>query len=229
MGLGINNGGKMKKIILFSILCFLLTGCTLNYELEISDENFYETISGNVLKSEIEPEENQTDVGPYNFFLNTEQPVFRNNNKIFYNKTLNENENKIEYEYSYTFNENNFANSNLLNECFDVFNLENDNNKIYLTVAGNFKCAYAEKTNINIITDYKVIAHNGNKNKNKYTWTINKEKTDNLTLFITIDKSEKTTKIEGPLGWSGLKTIGLIILAILCGIALYIAKKKLKD
>ena len=43
----------MKKIIFLLLICLLLTGCTVNYNLDINDNNFKETLTGNVLNTEL--------------------------------------------------------------------------------------------------------------------------------------------------------------------------------
>lgn len=218
----------MKKIIFLITLCLLLTGCTANYNLEITNNEFKESITGNVLNTEIEEDKNATDINMHNYLLRSEQNVFYNNDNILYNKKHNDTENGIDFEYTYTFNENNFINSRILNECFDNYTFENKNNEYYISLSGNFYCNYADTTNINLTTDYKVTAHNAeSKKQNTYTWKIDKDNTEDLSLFITIDKSKKASNNIG--NWNTLKTIGLVLLVALSGIAIFIAKKKLDN
>lgn len=217
----------MKKILFLIGLSFLLTGCTINYNLEISDNKFKETITGNVLNSELKTGDD-TDFNIYYHLLNSEQPAFKNNNSIYYNKKTEKKNEEIDYEYTYEFNENNFINSKILNECFDNFTFENKDDNYYINVAGDFKCAYTDKININIKTDYQVITNNADKkSKNTYTWIIEKDNIEDLDFNIVINKNEKSN--SNILNWSTFKTIGLIGLLILSGIAIFIGKKYLKD
>lgn len=218
----------MKKTLFLVIICLLLTGCSINYNLEITEDTFNETISGTILNSELEKDNDGTDTGPYLYFLNSEQPAFHNNENIFYKKTKNNTNAGIDFEYSYSYNKNNFANARILNECFDSYKFENNENKYFISVSGNFKCNYAKKTNINITTNHKVTTNNANKiKKNTYTWTIDEDNRDDLHLFISIDKTKNANSNQ--LNWSTFKTIGLIILLILSGIAIFLGKTKLKD
>ena len=100
----------MKKILFILITCLLLTGCTVNYNLEINDNNFKETITGSVLNKELDTN-NSTSINNYSFLLNEEQPSFYKNENIFYNKTTNKAQDGIDFDYNYIFNENNFNNS----------------------------------------------------------------------------------------------------------------------
>ena len=215
----------MKKILLLIILCFLLTGCTVNYNLEIEDNSFKETISGNVLNSEIKIDDEQTDVNTFNYLINEEQSPFIGENNQLYNKATNKNNNGIDYNYSFTYNELNITDSRILNTCFEDFKFEEKDNIYYLMTFGKFYCNYAPETNINISTEYEVIINNANKKKNNtYTWTINEENKDNFELYMTINKEKqnKNTIIE----WNNFKTIGLIILLTLSGICIYLLKRK---
>ena len=214
----------MKKILLLAITCLLLTGCTINYNLEIEDNYFKETITGNVLNEEIEQRDNQTDINLFNYLINNEQTATINNNS-FYDKTLNRNNNSIDYNYSFTYNEDTINNSRILNECFESFTFETKNNQYQISTLGDFYCNYTDEIKINITTDYKVTNHNANKkNKNTYTWIINNENKDNIKVYMNIDKDKKNNSIN--ISWNIFKTIGLIILLILSGICIYILKKK---
>jgi len=218
----------MKKKLLSIIICLLLTGCTANYNLEIVGNNFYETISGNVLNSEIRSNSNETDTGIFEYLLNSEQPVFKNNDTIFYNKILNNKKNSVDFENSYKFNNINFNNSRILDACFENHTFKTENNIYYIFLSGKFNCAYADKTNISLTTKHLVTTHNADKvNKNKYTWTINKNEEEKINIYISIDKS-KTSKSNN-LNWSTTKTITLIILILLSSIAIFIGKKIIKN
>lgn len=212
----------MKKIIFLLISCFILTGCSINYNLDINDDNFTETITGNVLNSEINNNDNYS-INMYNFLINTEQKAFYNNDNIFYNKSTNKINDKIDFEYNYTFNSSNFNNSRIINECFDNHAFDYKDGIYYLVVSGKFNCYYTN-TNINITTDHKVISNNAETiNDNTYSWTITEKNKDDIYFFITIDKTNKN-KID--FEWNTFKTIGLIIIIILSSICIYFIKKE---
>ena len=215
---------KYKKIILF-ISCIILTGCTTNYNLEINmkDNIFNETIKETVLDSELTDDETDTNI--YSFLLNGNNQAFYNASNYFYNQELNKENNLTNYTYTYTFNKENYKDSNILNSCFDKVNITEEEDKYKIILSGNFSCNYAEETIINIKTNSKVLANNANKiNKDTYTWKIDKNKSDNLFLYMTISTTElnKTNFTS----WSTFKTIGLIIIVILSAFCIYVLKKK---
>ena len=213
----------MKKNIILASLLLFLTGCTVNYNLEIEDNNFYEQITGEVLNTDFIISEEDIDI--HSYLLYTDQPVFKNNDYIIYNKSLDNIEDRINYNFNYNYTSNNFINSRLLNSCFDNFNFKVNDNIYYISASGEFKCAYSDTTNINITTSHKVISHNASKKKsNTYTWTIDKDNTENLNIYITIDTSKEKKLID--LNFSIFKIISLIILLLLSGICIYLLKKK---
>lgn len=218
----------MKKAILITIISLLLTGCTVNYDLNIEDNNFKETITGEIPNNMLEQDPHSTDINAYNYLLNYDQHSFINSDSYFYNKSTSNENNLTSYKYSYTFNDDNFVYSRILNECFDEFNFKNEDNKYHISVSGNFKCYYADKININVKSKYQVIAHNAESfKKNTYSWTIEKENSDNIDIFLVINKNKNTN--SSILNWSKSKTITLIIITILSGIAIFLGKKFIKE
>lgn len=218
----------MKKIILLSILCFLLTGCTINYNLKIEDDYFIETIKGNVLTEEIK--ENKEKPGENLFYnlLSTKQPALITDNNLIYNKTISQNKDSIDYIYSFKHNEYTFSNSRLLNECFEHFNFIQKDNMYTLLASGDFYCSYTDEIKINIKTDYPVIINNANEVKNNtYTWIIKNNETKDLELYISIDKNGTYTNNSSKSNM--IKTACFFILIILSSICIFIIKRKEKQ
>lgn len=213
----------MKKILLLIIPCFLLTGCTINYNLKIEDNKFTETLKGNVLNSEIKINEDDTDVNIiYELNSKDQHALIKDNNSI-YQKTISKNNDSFDYIYRYTYNKETINNSRILNECFEKFSFEEKDNIYYLMTEGMFYCDYAEKININITTDYKINYHNATEtNKNTYSWTIDNNNKENFELYMAINKSETNSKST----WSTFKIICLIVLLLLSAICLLIIRKK---
>lgn len=217
----------MKKILSLSIL-LLLTGCSVSYNLIVEEDTFYETIKGRVLNSETKPTENQTDVNYMNYYLSTNQTVLINSNDIFYKKTLSKNNDSTDFIYAYAYTKDTINNSRVLNECFENFKFTEENNLYHLTAFGDFYCDYADETEINIKTDYEVIYHNAESEKNgTYTWTIKKDNTKDLELYITISKQAKSNNNQTT--WSIIKTALACVLLALSAICIFILKKKEKQ
>ena len=77
---------KNKIIILLSLL---LTGCTVNYNLEINKDTLNETITGTVTKEESSQDSNATGLSTIYSIINEEQkPIY--NKEELYQKDLKE-------------------------------------------------------------------------------------------------------------------------------------------
>lgn len=218
----------MKKIILLSILCFLLTGCTINYNLKIEDGYFIETIKGNVLTEEIKKDNTTSDENLFYKLLSSKQPALTTTDNLIYNKTISQNKDSIDYTYSFKYDEYTFNNSRLLNECFEHFSFIQKDNMYTLLAKGDFYCSYTDEIKINIKTDYPVIINNADEIKNNtYTWNIKNNKTKDLELYISIDKSNTYSNNQSK--WDMIKTACFFILIILSAICIFITKKKEKQ
>lgn len=214
----------MKKIIFLSLACLTLTGCTVNYNLEIKENSFKETINGNILKEETTNKKNETDVNVFSSLINEEQSALLNTN-ILYKKNIKENKNSYDFNYEFTYNEYDINESALLNKCFKNFKFEEKDNKYYFTAFGQFYCKYSDEITINITTDHNVSSNNAKEVKdNTYTWVINDENSDNVDMYLVVDKNITTKKSN--FAWSPLKTIVLILILITSGIAIFFMKKK---
>ena len=72
---------KNKIIILLSLL--LLTGCTVNYNLEINKDTLNETITGTVTKEESSQDSNATGLSTIYSIINEEQkPIYNKESKV---------------------------------------------------------------------------------------------------------------------------------------------------
>lgn len=164
----------MKKIILLFLCLFLLTGCTVNYDLNITKSDMTEDISISIPKSNLDKETKK-------FIKNNENIVYEGQD-IFYKKNYKENKNNININYSYTHYEDNLANSKFLNWCYDKIKIDKTSETINISTSKTFKCLnhYGEvkidKAIINIKTKLKVISNNADEvHGNTYTWRINKD------------------------------------------------------
>ena len=204
---------------------FLLSGCSVNYNLNITDNSINETISGSVTNSELRnksiSKENSGNI--YKILLDTPQFAIINNEDELYDSKIKKGLFKEKFVYSYNFDFDSYSNSNILNNCFSGHLISNDEQYLYISVFGNFTCNYADKTKITINTNYYVNDNNAGKVKNnKYTWEINKNNADDVELYIMLSKNNKVSKqkILTP-----LRVAALIIIVVLGAIIMYIKKK----
>jgi len=129
---------KLKKIVILLIL-LLLTGCTVNYELELQENGiFKETITGTVTKKELD-NDGRTDENIYSYNLNSRTPLIRNQG--MYNKKIVDKNDYKEFIYTYTFN-NNYDKSSIINTCYKNAIFSETKDLYYIDLSGDFNCLY---------------------------------------------------------------------------------------
>lgn len=179
---------KFKIIILFIIL--FLTGCTGSgeYNLTIDKDKVSENIKITV------PNDNfQNDsLDGYPIELEFEEDYYAlKDQKIFYNKKVEDTKtDKIMY-LDYTYNINDYEYSNFLNSCFEDLDYENTANYMTIDATNFLNCMNGDEITINIKTDLKVLKNNADIiNDNIYTWNINKNNFVSKNIMIKISKKE---------------------------------------
>ncbi len=215
---------KNKIIILLSLL--LLTGCTVNYNLEINKDTLNETITGTVTKEESSQDSNATGLSTIYSIINEEQkPIY--NKEELYQKDLKESGNNINYTFKYNYNIEDFVNSTIINTCFEnkeIEEIEEIDNYYSIRLSGNFYCLYSKKINIAVTSNLKVASNNADKIKdNTYIWTIDKNTTD---IELVVDKNTPYTKpIKRGIS-STFRIVCFIVLVVLSSLAYILYKKK---
>ena len=212
---------KNKIIILLSLL--LLTGCTVNYNLEINKDTLNETITGTVTKEESSQESNATGLSTVYSIINEDQkPVY--NKEELYQKELKESGNNINYTFKYNYNIEDFVNSTIINPCFENKEIEEIDNYYSIRLSGNFYCLYSKKINIAVTSNLKVASNNADKIKdNTYIWTIDKNTTN---IELVVDKNTPYTKpIKRGIS-STFRIVCFIVLVVLSSLAYILYKKK---
>ena len=212
---------KKKIIMLLSIL--LLTGCTVNYNLEIDDNILKEKITGTVTKEESKQNSKATDISTVYSIINEDQkPVY--NKEELYQKELKESGNNINYTFKYNYNIEDFVNSTIINTYFENKEIEEIDNYYSIRLSGNFYCLYSKKINIAVTSNLKVASNNADKIKdNAYIWTIDKNTTD---IELVVDKDTPYTKpIKRGIS-STFRIVCFIVLVVLSSLAYILYKKK---
>ena len=227
----------MKKKILIFIYLLLLTGCTVNYNIDISDNKIKES-------SNYYYENRMYDSNDHNaIFLETFED-FDNLSDIYlafnenfedkyYKKEMIHDSNGDGINLKYTYDFNNYGNSFLFN-IFDDSNYVNNDGQIVIDVEEiNLYDLYdyftlldenVSSLNINIKTNFKVLENNADSVKgNTYTWNINADSSNDKSLYIKIQKVDsKNEKIN----YTIIFVIITILLIIVIALVFYILKKK---
>lgn len=178
----------MKRIITLLILLLCLTSCSkktkenIIYDLKISDY-YHETITAYLPENAHEiAQKDDSDIPSleYIFLYENLRPIF-SNTEIKYNKTITKEEG-IEVELKYNYIEDDFFNSNFLQNCFENYNLTSTSDEVSIELSGKFYCYHDKPIEINIETKNPVISFNGTKKKNTYKWLIDDSNKDNISI-----------------------------------------------
>lgn len=172
----------MKKFLLLLVAILLLPGCSINYDLEITADEFYEQTS--IIPDINKDEKNILDQ------INSQQPIYYNpsaNAKIKYYK-ITKNEENLKLENTFTFDD--FYRSSAIKQCFKEVTYQKEDN--YILLRTNNKCAAFDEyplldaLTIKIKTNLEVIVSNAdNVNGNIYTWVITKDNYANKSIHLT--------------------------------------------
>lgn len=210
-----------KKILLLITCILLLSGCTVEYNLEFNDQSIKENItigpfdSNNVADFEY--------LTPYAIINNEDQELYEFD---YSNKYLN---------LDYTYNIYNFKMSEALSNCYDVYNVSYDEEYYYILTSSKFKCLNYDfystnEVKIKFKTNHEVEEINADYVENDtYIWTINNNNKNSKAINIKLKKEEEepNTPIEKETFLDYLKY--LVVLGVLIGIIILIilhVKKK---
>lgn len=205
---------KKIKLILFVFLFCMLTGCSVDYNLEFKDRVLSETIKIDASDSDITIEEIEKML---------EEQVYREEEEQQPYKVKQSNK-KI--QLSQRYNVQTIKNSPLLNQCYTAYNFLENENYYDLTTSEVFTCnpfdyMYIDNLQIKIKTNHKVINHNADRvEHNTYVWNITRENANNKPIQIRFSKETKENNI-------GLIILGItvIIAIIILGVVLWKKKK----
>lgn len=197
----------MKKIFLLIMISFLLSGCTAEYNLNISDKGFNETL---VLRAENLNDNELLIDYPITAFYdsegNNEDPLKKEPDVEYYNSKLIKENNLNKLTYNYKFNESEILSSRIIRNSFSTiifkkYDHDEDGKNDYMLISTTddfegFKYENLSKVVINIRNDYKVISSNADKvNDNIYTWifTRNSNKAINMVYDPSTVIDNRTT------------------------------------
>ncbi len=175
----------MKKLLLFCCI-FLLTGCTVNYNLVIDKDKATENIQI------IVPNEALTDEAKE--LLQTSKNSVFLDKKVFYENDHKEQNDSQYLNYKYVYNLHDFKNTKFLNWCYNDYKVSYKKNIFTLSTEGPFNCLNhygtnkIDKAEIVIKTRYKVISDNADEIiNNNYFWYIDSDNYTNKPINIEID------------------------------------------
>lgn len=214
-----------KKLILFTMILFLLTGCTVEYNLVIHDDNTVQE-SATILQKNYVFGNTIDEVKEQ---LNWEL-VFTGDEitpGYFYNRETVIGASDSGLKYDYSFNTINFeTESEFLKTCYETYNIKIDEEIIYIYARG-FKCSSQLNNDynlkINITANGQVVEGNYNKKSgNTYTWNLNNLNSDYINLKLNKKSLDNNFTILSTL----LLIFVPVLIAIIVLITIYIKNKQ---
>lgn len=199
----------MKKIMLLLLLLLFITGCSANYDIEIYNDQVKESMSFINTDSSTWDSKVQYDLTyrellsssvnyPYPVSINAnidENDMIKIDGVEYYNNTLISDNYQLGQKLEYKkFTLDNFNESSIIRECYQYFNIIEEENSIILSTSTENLCFHKypllDNITINLKTNHKVVNSNASSvNGYHYTWNIPKEATD-ASISITIKKDE---------------------------------------
>ena len=209
-----------KKIILGCLGILFLSGCTVDYNLEITEANFREET---IVKTDTttEPPEEFNGTLLVDLFKNVSdeynyEPIYFNNvnnnylgsdnalGTVNYSVNTYVENNYLGYRFSHLFDNKDIVRSNAIKQCFEELSIQNHEG--YVMLRTNNKCdlfdlyPLLDNLNIKIKTDLEVIVSNAdNVDGNTYIWNINRDNYTNKSVHLTyvlpgnVEKQEEQT------------------------------------
>lgn len=207
---------KSKKLFLAFLLLVTCTGCSVEYNINITEDNIKEVIN---VTDYITENRTQNDIlSHYNMWYPTYVNFIEDGESIeiedfsekvdgikYHEKTIEEIDNGYKYTYEYTYPTDEYYDSYVLASIFPETTVYEDYDKLVIrTSKENFLCSYDyfDFAKINITIDPEIYELNytntTNINNNTYTWNLNRSNCSDGEIVLTLDKkttSEDTNSI----------------------------------
>ncbi len=219
----------MKKRFSILIVLLLLTGCSFEYNVEITENTVKEDNSIFIENTNEEDIENVVNdlvnkyTGPTNSLGMYRSSIVNKNGEF-----------GVSYKKDYTASEyNDYSLS--FSHCYDLYKMIKEDNRIVIATSKEFKCfdkyEELEEVTINLTTDLEVTSSTADVvENNKYSWHINRQnyqdKEINIVLNIEEEQSAEQNKTE--IDPVVLVVCVFVILAIVILILKGIGKRKNK-
>ena len=207
---------RVYRLLVVLAICGLCSGCTINYNLEIKENEISENIIVN--DTFINSRTSSDILNNYNSWMpvydNIQNPdLIRDSDddggKIvgveYHEKKITSINNGYYYTYKYIYPINRFSHANSLRLAFGKPSFYDGGSYINIkTNSENALCNYDyfESLQVNIKIDqdvYKVNQTNAHSiNGNTYTWNLNRNNCNDSVISLTLDKTIKTESDDNP-------------------------------
>lgn len=222
----------MKKIILL-LFIFLLSGCSVQYNLDI-DKTL--TLSENVTVNASTEDEYEI-IKNYGYLpldINMDDPsVFEQkvDDVEYYDITKT----KDKIKFSYTYDQDKYINSLFARGAYEFISVSEPEGELVLSTSKEFLLFDTydnlDEVKVTINSKYKLIKSNADiEERHSYTWIINKENAYGKNIYLRLDTTkEDLTFLEKLKNGDYTSTFTISIIVFLVGIIIYFIIKKIGD
>ena len=219
----------LKKSLILIVIMFLLTGCTIKYNLRI-DENF---VSEKLFINNVDVSKFNNTYVPVNSDIDDPNAFKEKSSEVEYYK-MKKNDDSIILSYDHNFK--NFSSAYILNSCYDEVDSYIEDNRFIISTTGSFSCfeLYDDIDDVEVVinSQYKLINTNANKINNfDYIWNIN---VNNLNegIYLELDLNDRKKTVLEEIQDSKLFNFVVLIIVIVVIMILFLlfrAYSRLKD
>ena len=188
---------KKMKIVLLFIFTILLTGCSCNYELNISDDKLVENVDISLPYS--------MDSDDRNKFLDYTKidnlAVVGGLDNPYYDMSARADNYGDVYNFNYSYDkEHPIKNARAMKSCFEKYKVEETSSYYMFVFRGEFKCKYKfDDVNITVKTNNEVPKHNSTDYDEKegvYRWKIDSSNASDVDIKLLVQKDKYPEKIK---------------------------------
>ena len=209
-----------KKIFILTLIILMMCGCSVDVNIDISNNKIKESNDITVLENALYTKEIlRTSFRDYipiyasDLIVDTvpDKPF---SDVLYYNKNTTDLGNGYIFNYSYDFDIDRYGNARTIKEGFRDYSYTYRNDIISLSTDNKGLIYFDEykeldEVVINIKTNYLVLENNADRvNGNTYTWIFNID--SKKSINIVIDTSESGDKVLGIINVNTIITVGII-------------------
>ena len=187
----------MKKIVLLFMFTILLTGCTCDYELNISDDKVVEDVDISLPYSM-----DSDDRSKFLEYTKVDNlAVVGGLDNPYYDMSARADNYGDVYNFNYSYDkEHPIKNARTMKSCFEKYKVEETSSYYMFVFRGEFKCKYKfDDVNITVKTNNEVPKHNSTDYDEKegvYRWKIDSSNASDVDIKLLVQKDKYPEKIK---------------------------------
>ena len=188
---------KKMKIFLLFIFTILLTGCSCNYELNISDDKVVENVDISLPYSM-----DSDDRSKFLEYTKVDNlAVVGGLDNPYYDMSARADNYGDVYNFNYSYDkEHPIKNARAMKSCFEKYKVEETSSYYMFVFRGEFKCKYKfDDVNITVKTNNEVPKHNSTDYDEKegvYRWKIDSSNASDVDIKLLVQKDKYPEKIK---------------------------------